>query len=157
MPLTTLVSYGIKDADGTSRRLPWFAPASATEAQLQAGVNLLAPALDAVIDGFIADIQFTKALTVPGGLKTEANPNSEAEKGALLNFSVANTIYSFSTFVPAWLPAQFSGNTPNTVPASLGAAFVAAYLAGDGANWGATNEQGADLIAFLKGKKRFRR
>lgn len=157
MALTTLVSFGIKDADGTSRRLPWFAPASATEAQLQAGVNLLAPALDAVLDGFIADVQFTKALTKPGGLKLEANPGSEAEKGALVNFSVANTIYTFSAFVPAWLPAQFSGNTPVTTPASLGAAFIAAYLAGDGANWGATNEQGADLLSFLKGAKKFRR
>lgn len=157
MALVTLISFGIKDADGDTKRLRWFAPAAATEAQLQAGINLLAPTLDAVIDGFIADILITKPMTLPGGLKIAANANSEVQKGALFGFSVLNTTRGFSEWVPSWLPAQFAGDVPITTPASLGRAFIDAYLAGDDANWEAQNEFGLALNAFLKGEKKFRK
>jgi hypothetical protein len=137
--------------------MPWFAPATASEAQLQAGIDLLAPVLDAVNDGVIADITITKPMTLPAGLKANPNANSEVQKGALLDFSVLLTTRGFGLWVPAWLPAQFAADVPITTPASLGEAFINAYLAGDDSTWEPTNEYGLALNAFRSGEKRFRK
>lgn len=157
MALVHLVSFGIEDADGSSKRIPYFMLGTATDADLQAAINLIAPALDAAIDGKITDVKVTKVMTLPAGLKAAANAGSEVEKGALLAFSKANSTYGHSIFVPSWLPGQFSGNTPVTTPASVGLALVNALLAGDDSGFPGTDENGANLLAFRSGEKKFRK
>lgn len=156
MALVHVVSIGIKDADGDSKRVPLYVPATLTLTDIQAFANGAMTVLDAAIEGAITDALVTLALTMPGGLRAAPLAGSEAQKGALLTFDAANTNYNHSIFVPTWAEAGFAGN--DVVNSGVYNAVIAGIVSGLGAgNTQSTDRYANDLSAYLKGEKRFRK
>jgi len=110
MGLTNIISYGVVDYTGKKKTIPYFIPAGGTIAGAQGLADVTAPLIDLAIDAFIADIQLTISLDLPGGLRSTANVGNTVREGALIDFSVADSIYRWGTYFPSWRNTGFSSN-----------------------------------------------
>lgn len=150
----TRVSIFVADDDGDRRAVPFFLAAAKTEAELQAFATAMCPLLDAVVDGQIVEVQYTKNLTMPAGLKANAVQYSEVQKGATFAFNNQSR-YKYSMYVPVWQVDQFTGDEP-IVGAGDGLAFINGIVAGAGGHQ-VTNGFGFDLESLAGAKKSFRK
>lgn len=109
-----IMSFTITDADGdTSTCVVHVPQGTLTLADLTGAMDDYAALIDGLIDGFISNMHLTLSVSVPAGLATSAVANSEVQKGALFQFSAANTPYKYSVRVPSFTPGKFSGNAVN--------------------------------------------
>lgn len=148
------VTFIVQDADGDRRSVPYYFDGALTEANIQAFVTAHAPHLDAVVDGKVMEAFYQKPLTLPGGLKTPANANSEVQKGAVFAFDNLSR-YKFSLFVPSWLPTLFTLDSP-IVNAGAGQTYIADIVTGAGGQ-SPMNGLGFDLTALSSSRKAFRK
>lgn len=157
MALVDFISLSIVDGSGDVKALPIYFPAGMTLANVQAGASALATALNDAIDGKIAAITYTKNLTVPGGLN--AGGAGDIQRGALLSFNAANTVYKHGMFVPTVKDSLFTGDTPITDTGAL-ATFISDVIAGMGTGGSElipSDRYANDLTALASATKRFRK
>lgn len=155
MGLYHLISFGIEDADGHSKRFPFYMSASADDTDIAAAVAAIAPALDAVIDGKITDCRLTKSLSLPGGLKASAVAGCDVEKGANLSFNAQDTNKRYTVFVPTWEDAGLTGDAVKTD--GVYATFQAAIIAGNGTDKPGTDTNANALLTYVTGEETFRK
>jgi len=156
MPLVSIASFSIRDADGDTKSLPIYLPDTLTLANLQSFVDDFSADLDAAIAGVIDSVSVTVAATLPGGLRTTPVAGSEVERGALLSYSVEDSSYRWSYYIPTWALAGFAGN--EVVNTGVYATLITDIASGAGSGpFEPTDNKGGDLVAFIEGKKRFRK
>lgn len=154
MASDVLLSVNILDADGDTKAAHVFLPAATTEADIATYAAAYMPLLDAVVDGKISSVSYSKPLALPGGLKAGAVANSEVQKGA--NFSFVNpSRYKFGVWIPCWTPSLFTGDVVNVAGAGV-AGFRDAYINGLSGVL-PTNGFGFDLTALARATKNFRK
>lgn len=150
----TLLSIGVLDADGDTKRVQVFLPAATTQAAIVTFSDSFCALLDEVIDGQIVEPQYTISIPVPGGLKASPVANCEVQKGALLSFLNASR-YKWGQYVPTWSDDNFSGDEVLLTPQEV-IDFLAAYTAGL-AGTNPTNGYSDDLTSLAASRKAFRK
>jgi len=95
-----LLSIGVKDIAGKSKRVPVFFPSTTTVAQITGWLADAAVALNAFLDGYITDAEVTLPVALPGGLATGATAGSTVRRGALFGFENP-TRFAWDQYVPA--------------------------------------------------------
>jgi len=154
----TLLSIGVEDDAGATKRVPVFLPSTMTLAQIQGWSDLFAPILNDAIDGIITDVQVTFALTTPGGLRTTPVADSTVRRGADLTFSNPSR-YKWPLYVPSWsLTLIANGDIDITDPNASD--LISAYV--DGLTFSSVlyqplNGSAFDLTALSKSKEAFRK
>lgn len=157
MALVDFISISIVDGSGDVKALPIYFPAGMTLANVQAGASAIATSLNAAIDGKITAITYTKNLTVPGGLN--AGGAGDIQRGALLSFIAANTVYKHGMFVPTVKDSLFTGDAPVTDNGEL-ATFIEAITTGAGTGGNElipSDKYANDLTTLASASKRFRK
>ena len=154
----TLLSLGILDDAGATKRAPVFLPSTMTLAQVQGFSDVYAPLLNDAIDGIVTDAQVTFQLTIPGGLRTTPIADSTVRRGADLTFSNASR-YKWPLYVPAWsLDLITGGNIDIADPNASD--LISAYVDGlvvASVTYQPLNGSGFDLTALSKSKEAFRK
>jgi len=148
MGLTNIISYGVIDYTGRKKTIPYFIPSGGTIVGAQGLADVTAPLIDAAIDAYIADIQMTIALDLPGGIRTSANVGNTVREGALIDFSADSTIYRWSTYFPSWRNTQFTGNTVNNTGAGADVITDLGQF---------VDKYNNALVAYLEGVRTFRK
>jgi len=157
MATVNTVSYHLKDKTGNAKSMPIYFPTGLSVANIQAGADAIATALDAVSDAVIESYSVELQLTKAGGLKTVAG-DAVAREGALLGYAAAGTAYQFSVFVPAWLEAGFVNN--DALTSTVFGTFEQLLVTGGGTGGALlvpSDRYANDLTSFLEGKRRFRK
>ena len=157
MALVDYISISITDGSGDVKAVPLYFPTGMTLANVQAGSDAFATALNDVIDGKITAISYTKALTVPGGLNAAAA--GDIERGVLLSMIAANTTYKHGLFLPTAKDTVFSGDEPITGSGAL-ATFISDLISGlgtGGSELFPADRYANDLTALARATKRFRK
>jgi hypothetical protein len=153
----TIVSFSIRDADGDVKAVPCILAGDANLTDINTFVTGFAPMLNAAIGGVIESATALLNVTLPGGLRTTPIIGLEAQRGALLSFSVEDSDYRNSIFIPTWANAGFAGNEVdntgvyNTVVAGLLSSWGAISPTKVGDKYDNKN------LAYLKGVKKFRK
>lgn len=151
-----MISFSIIDGAGKNTSLPLYYSGTPTDAQIQTFTNEFAAALDAVIGGKLLGVSSTKEMALPAGLKANAVASSERQRGALLSFDPANTTRGWSYFIPTWDTAGFSGDA--VLDTGAYGTFQDLIVNGDTAGTlELTDPYYNDLVAYLSGKKTFRK
>jgi len=154
----SLLSIGVLDDAGATKRANVFLPGSMTLAQIQGWSDLYNPFLDAVIDGKISDAQVTFALTLPGGLKGSPVADSTVRRGA--DFTFLNpSRYKWPAYIPAWGLTYIVGGNIDIVSTPV-SDFLSAYIDGlvfSSVTYQPLNGSGFDLTALSKSKEAFRK
>jgi len=150
----TLLSIGVLDADGDTKRVQVFLPAATTQAAIVTYSDAFCALLDEVIDGQISDVSYTITVPVPGGLKANPVANSEVQKGALLSFANASR-YKWGQYIPTWSDDNFSGDEVLLTPQEV-IDFIVGYVAGIGGT-NPTNGYSDDLTSLAASRKAFRK
>lgn len=154
----TLLSVGIEDDAGATKRVPVFLPSTMTLAQIQGWSDLFAPLLNDAIDGIITDAQVTFSLTIPGGLRTTPVTDSTVRRGADLTFANPSR-YKWPLYVPSWsLTLITNGDIDVADPNASD--LISAYV--DGLTFSSVlyqplNGSAFDLTALSKSKEAFRK
>jgi len=154
----TLLSVGVIDDAGASKRANVFLPSTMTLAQIQGWSDVYTPLLDAVDDGKITDAQVTFALTLPGGLKGSPVADSTVRRGADFTFLNASR-YKWPAYIPAWSLTYIIGGNIDIVSTPV-SDFLSAYTAGlvvSSVTYQPTNGSAFDLTALSKAKEAFRK
>ena len=154
------ISVIVEDADGDRSSVNLGVPLGGLSiAQIVEFGQDMTGLIDDVTDGKIVGLNVIVAADLPEGLKASAVAYSEVQKGALLNFSLDDTPYTYSVRVPAWTPAKFTGDVVN-----IGAAGVAVLLAAmvdgetiDGDLVAPCTKFEFDVDGYVEGVKSFRR
>ncbi|HRE47193.1 MAG TPA: hypothetical protein PLD47_05660 [Aggregatilineales bacterium] len=158
----SVISFSVRDADGDTYSVPFHIPSTGiTLARFQQLANVLATALDDVIDGIIVSASLEFGLSLPGGLDTVPVAYCEVQKGALFNFTAAGTSYSHGIYIPSFTPALFEGDSVNTGDTAV-QALRDAILNGIAADIddpavAPSDRYENDLTALVKATKRFRK
>lgn len=154
----TLLSVGLLDDAGATKRANIFLPSTMTLAQIQGWSDVYVPLLNDVVDAAPTDAQVTFNLTIPGGLRTTPVADSTVRRGADLTFANPSR-YKWPAYIPAWsLTLINSGNIDIITTAA--ADFISAYVAGlvvSSVTYQPTNGSGFDLTALSKSKEAFRK
>jgi len=145
---TDIISYKILDFAGDEKSLPYYVPSGGTIAGAQALADVTAPLLDDGLDGQIVQITLTITLDLPVGLKSSPVAGNTVHEGALVNFLVDGSDYSFSFYAPSWENAGFTGNTV------LNTGDYAAIIS-DMNQF--VNENGDALLSYRRGRRAFRK
>lgn len=148
MALVDVMSFQITDYTGDVKSAVAHIPSGETVANLQTIADLLGPEIDAAIDGKVTGISVTLALEVNGTIKGSPVTGNTVHEGALLTFSAADTDDVHSIYVPSWENAGFSGKTVNN-------SGVYTTLIDDLVQ--NSNRHGDMLVAYLRGKRSFRK
>ncbi len=148
MALVDLLSFQIQDYVGDVKSVPVYIPSGETVANLQTIADLLGPEIDAAIDGKVIGISVTLALAVNGTIKGSPTAGNTVHEGALLTFSATDTEDVYSVYIPSWENAGFTGNVANT-------GGVYTTLTDDLVQ--NANRHGDLLVAYLRGKRTFRK
>lgn len=152
-----LVSYSVIDATGVVKSIPIYFPVGLSIANIQAGADALASAIDNVIDGVIQRYDVTLQLVKASGLKGTPGPQV-ARMGALLDYDAVATAYRHGIFIPTWKEAGFSGNVAVTTGLyNTLEALIASGGGIGGSELKPSDRYANDLVAFLKGTRRFRK
>jgi len=154
----TLLSVGILDDKGSSKRANIFLPGTMTLAQIQGWSDVYVPLLDAVDDGKISDAQVTFGLTLPGGLKGSPVADSTVRRGADFTFLNASR-YKWPAYIPAWSLTYIIAGEIDVVSTPV-SDFLSAYTAGlvvGGTTYQPVNGFSFDLTALSKSKEAFRK
>lgn len=154
----TLLSFGVIDDAGATKRVPVFLPASMTLAQITGFSDLFAALLNDAIDGVIQDVQVTFNIAVPGGLRTTPVADSTVRRGADLTFSNASR-YKWPLYVPAWSLTLITGGDIDIADPNA-SDLISAYV--DGLTFSSVlyqplNGSAFDLTALSKSKEAFRK
>jgi len=150
MALVNVLSIGITDFTGKRKTIALFTPATLSVANLQTLSDNLLPDLDAVIDGQITDVSVQLALTVVSGLKAEPVEGNTVREGANLTYTVENSDYAYSAYIPSWENAGFEGNVVLT-------SGVYGTLEDDFTTLSVSDRDANALTAFIKGVRTFRK
>lgn len=148
MALVDVLSFQITDYAGDVKTAPVYVPSGGTLADLQALADVLGPEIDAAIDGKLTGISVTVNLPVNGTIKGSPVTGNTVHEGALLSFSADTTDYRHSMFIPSWENAGFSGNA--ALNTGVYATLITDILT-------AADKYGNDLVAFLEGRRAFRK
>lgn len=154
----SLLSVGILDDAGATKRANIFLPGTMTLAQIQGWSDVYQPLLDAVDDGKLVDAQVTFLLTMAGGLKGSPVADSTVRRGADLTFLNASR-YKWPAYIPAWSLAFIDNGDINITDTDV-SDFLSAYTAGlvvGGTTYQPTNGSAFDLTALSKAKEAFRK
>jgi len=125
MAEVSIITFSLRDDAGKRSSVPVYVPATATQAQLEALADAIAPELDMVTGAVIEGITISLAHTLPEGLKVVTVADSLNGMGALFSFDAADTPYSYSVFVPAIRPSLVTLGVIDVADADI-AAFVTA-------------------------------
>lgn len=155
--MITLV-FRIRDAEqnSTLASVPFYLPDGLTIAQVQTYADAVAPELDAVTEGQVAEATVTFALTLPGGLKASATARSVNERGGLITFDTAGPRAS-SFRIPAIDHALMPGDSFALNDTDIAALVTRLTTATTAANIRPTSEQAYNLTTARAGKKSLRR
>lgn len=154
----TLMTVGIEDDAGASKRVPVLLPSSMTLAQIQGFSDVFTPLLDAVVDGKLTSPEVTFGLTLPSGLKGSPVADSTVRRGADFSFLNASR-YKWPLYIPSWSLTLIDAgniNTTDTAPSD----FLSAYTLGlvvSSVTYQPLNGYGDDLTALSKSKEAFRK
>jgi len=154
----TLLSVGIEDDAGATKRANIFLPGSMTLAQIQGWSDVYQPLLDAVVDGKLTDAQVTFGLTMAGGLKSSPVADSTVRRGADFTFNNASR-FKWPAYIPSWSLAFIDSGNINIVDTDP-ADFLSAYVLGlvvSSTTYQPTNGSAFDLTALSKSKEAFRK
>jgi len=154
----TLLSVGLGDDAGASKRANIFLPGSMTLAQIQGWSDLYIALLDAVTDGLVTGAEVTFGLTLPGGLKGSAAADSTVRRGADFTFANASR-YKWGTYIPTWALSLIDTGNIN-VSDTDAAAFLSAYTNGlvvSSVTYQPTNGYTDDLTTLSNAKEAFRK
>jgi len=154
----TLLSIGILDDAGATKRANIFLPSTMTLAQIQGWSDVYQPLLDAVDDGKLTDAQVTFSLTMAGGLKGSPVADSTVRRGADFTFLNASR-YKWPAYIPAWALLYIISGEIDTAATPV-SDFLSAYTAGlvvGGTTYQPTNGSAFDLTALSKAKEAFRK
>jgi len=155
MALTNILSLAIVDDNGGRKTIPIYFPAGPTLAEVQGAADEIVPLIAAMIDGAIVDVSVTFALTIAGGPYSASA--SQVERGALLNFSAANTVYKHALFIPTAKDTSFADDAVVNADAVLAVTSVITGGFGAGDVLDPSDRYGNDLVDYLAGSKRFRK
>lgn len=154
----TLLSFGLIDDAGKTKRVPVFLPSTMTLAQIQGWSDLYAPLLDTVVDGKLTLPEVTFTLTLPSGLKSSPVADSTVRRGADLSFANVSR-NKWGLYVPSWSLTYISSGDID-VSTTNPAAFVDAYVSGltfSSTVYQPLNGYGDDLTSLSKSKEAFRK
>lgn len=156
MALVDVLTITGVDGSGSAWSLPLHFPSGIlTLENIQSGVNQIAGALDAAIDGRI-DAAFVLAnMTLPA-LKSTAD--GDKERGALFSMAAEGTSYRHGIFIPTWKEAGFTGDA--VVDTGVYGTLVSLLLNGYGSPGSLvepSDRYGNDLLAVVKSRKAFRK
>ncbi len=149
MAVVSVIGVRVRDYVGGEKSIPFYILGTTSVADIQTAVNSLLTDLDPVIDGKIEAAFVTIGLTVPGGLKADPVAGHTVREGALLSYDAADTDYRWSSYIPSWEEAGFTGNTVlitgayGTLEGEIAALF--------------TDKDGNVLDSFISGKRTFRK
>jgi len=148
MALVHAIGIVTRDFTGNDKSQTLYMLATTSLADVQTAVTAYINDLDPVVDGKIVDAQVTIKLTVPAG-KSDPVAGNTVREGALLSYSAADTDYRFSTYVPSWENAGFTGNTVLTTGdyGTLEGQIAALF----------TDKDGNVLDSYIEGKRTFRK
>lgn len=156
MASPVIVSTRITAPNNEPRSMPVFLPNSTTLAQAQAFMTAFATLLDNVTDGVVAKAEVTLPLTIPGSVKGSANAGASLNVGALIDYAVNGSAYTFGLWVPGWQPAGFVGNA--LVHSGAYAAFIDGMLNTIGASGAQpVDRYNNDLMTWTGGRKSTRK
>ena len=156
----TLVSLGIRDADGDKDTVAMYIPTGSLDiADFQGFVDTVAPLVDAITDGVIESASITVGATLPGGLATDPVAGCEVQKGGLFQLSANGTPYTHSVRIPAMTPSLFSGDAINLSDTPV-SNFTSVLVNGTTPNTSLvspSNKYEMDLTSVKSGVKSFRK
>jgi hypothetical protein len=160
MGVTVGISYIVKDADDTTRRMPihYLASEVNTVAEAQGIATDFAPLYGAVSGCEIIGAEVLFPLTVPED-EDGADAGYRGDAGATLSFYNSAGVAE-SLFVPGWLLSKMSGKTVDSPDADDDIeAFVNAISLGSGITGGfvATDINGLKLTTYRQGAKSTRK
>jgi len=155
MPVVDDISIKITDAKNKSKRSHVYAQTGGTLIELQNFVDANAPLIDAIIEGQITAITFTRALVIPGGLKGAPVANCDVEEGANMLFDVAATNYNHGIRLPSLLQTLFTGEEVDIT--DLDVIAWSNNIINGVAGVVPSDRYGGDVIGLLSGAKTFRR
>lgn len=154
----TLLSVGVIDDAGATKRANIFLPSTMTLAQIQGWSDVYTPLLDTIVDGKISDAEVTFGLTLPAGLKADPVADSTVRRGADFSFSNVSR-YRWGTYIPAFGLAFIDSGNINTTDTDV-SDFLSAYTAGlvvSAVTYQPLNGYGDDLVAMINAKQAFRK
>jgi len=151
-----LVSYSIRDSSGTKKACQvYFDPGAATLAQILTWVTAVGDLVDALTAGVIDGVNLSLTPNIAAGWKDTPAEETDAQRGALLAFDVADTNYRHSVFIPAALDALFTGDVVDLSNAAV-EAFVGYVNTVTNGIIG-SDKYGNDVIDIIEGTKSFRK
>jgi len=154
----TLLSVGMIDDAGATKRANIFLPSTMTLAQIQGWSDVYVPLLNDVIDGAPTDAQVTFGLTLPSGLRTTPVADSTVRRGADFTFANASR-YKWPAYIPSW-SLTLINNGDIDIVTTPAADFLSAYTLGlvvSSVTYQPLNGSGFDLTALSKSKEAFRK
>jgi hypothetical protein len=155
MPVIDDISIQVTDAKGAARRSHVYLQTGGTLVEIQGFVDANAPLLDAIIEGLVTDISFTRTLVIPGGLKGAAIADSDVEEGANMLFDVAATPYAHGIRLPTILQTLLTGYEVDI--ADLDVIAWGNSIINGTVGCVPSDRTGGDVVGLLSGKKSFRR
>jgi hypothetical protein len=154
----TLLSVGVLDDAGATKRANIFLPGTMTLAQVQGWSDVYQPLLDAVVDGKLTDAQVTFNLTMASGLKGAPVADSTVRRGA--DFTFLNpSRYKWPAYIPAWSLTYIVAGDIDIAPTPVDD-FLSGYIDGlvvSSVTYQPLNGSGFDLTALSKSKEAFRK
>lgn len=115
--------------------------------------------VDGVTDGLIIGSEMTFFPALPSGMKSAPVAGSDVQEGGLLSFSLTGSQYKDSIRVPAWKQSLF-GADGQSIANSGATALLTGLLLGTAsapADFAATDRNAIAYLAFLAGRKSFRK
>ncbi len=119
--------------------------------------DALATAIDGVTDGVVEGSAVTLYPDLPSGLKPTPVAGSDVQEGGLLTLSVTGSNYSEGVRIPAY-KSSLQGADGQSIANSGATATLVTLLTGGGTPAIAASDKfGNDLVAYIAGKKSFRK
>lgn len=154
MAIPQRVTITVVDDSMEAARTDLYFPDTATQAEIEAELAVILPALDALTQGRITDATLTKALALPAGLGTVAVAAGTIENKAAFGFLSADRRVKEMT-VPAFDPTYFTSNGRDVdITDADVLAFGVAVTTEVAPGTGSTDAANADLVSLKYAKRR---
>jgi hypothetical protein len=152
------VLYTIKDAKNADSSTEIAVPDTFSLLQITGFATQMAALINATIKGQITRIGIVLSVTLPAGLRTEPDADSDVEEGARFQFNSVGgfkTGFRLATFDEAFIPSNTrSVDTTATEVAALIAAMNNGLVV-SGATVIPCDKRGADVIGLSAAKEQF--